>query len=101
MNSSESFRFVEKGCEYYARYRIGRKLVAGGKADNLDFLVLDFSDFRTIEIKNQEQNIKLLVDGMEVNSFNHKFNPRWNFSANLCNLYLKTNNNTWLTEKNS
>ena len=61
-----SFRLVEKGCEYYANYRVGEKTQSGKMSDELPFLVLDFSDFKTVAIESAKTAVKLIIDNNEV-----------------------------------
>jgi hypothetical protein len=63
------FKFAQKGCERYTHQRIGEKFIAGNEAD-LDYLILDYKQFRTISIKGTPDEIVLLLDDKVLKVFN-------------------------------
>jgi len=68
----ETFAFAIKGCEYYARYRIGPDLIKGSDiTEDLGFLILDFSEFNTIKIEHQGKTIKVYINNNLVKTISH------------------------------
>lgn len=59
------FQFVENGCEFYARYTIGNKTVSI-KNGSVDFLALDYSDYKTVRIKCRPDTISLWVENRKI-----------------------------------
>ncbi|PWE01372.1 hypothetical protein [Marinilabilia rubra] len=62
------FKFAQKGCERYTHRRIGDDFKAGRVSD-LDYLILNYKQFRTISVRGSGDEVTLLVDGKELKSF--------------------------------
>ena len=60
-NGDIGFKFAEEGCERYTHQRIGTNLHSASTED-LNYLVLNFKDFKTVTIKCSPTDIKLMVD---------------------------------------
>ncbi|MFC2110648.1 hypothetical protein ACFLRU_07050 [Bacteroidota bacterium] len=60
-----SFKFIKPGCSKWANYKLSEKIV-DGDSKQVTSLGIDFSDFKTILIKNINQSVSLIVDEQEI-----------------------------------
>lgn len=58
------FKFAEEGCSKYTQQRIGDKFISGEKS-NLDYLILSYREFTTVNIKSTNDSIYLSVNGVK------------------------------------
>lgn len=62
-NAKIGFKFAEEGCDKYAHQRIGEEYLSGEK-NNLDYLILSYKEFTTVNIKSTADSVYLSVDGI-------------------------------------
>ena len=69
-NGPIGFKFAQPGCERYTHERLGNTFNAGSEFD-LDYLIQNFKEFRTLSIKGRPGQILLYLDGIELKTLNY------------------------------
>ncbi len=79
-NGIVSFKFVKPGCSKWAGYQLSEKII-DGDSKQVTSLGIDFSEFKTIQIKNIDQSVSLIVDEQEIITDTYK-----NSIGNICGI---------------